>query len=103
MKKAVIATGGKQYLVTEGETLLVEKLSADKSLSFEPYLLIDGDTVLVGDPTVAGATVSATIEEAEIKAPKVQIQKFQSKKRVRSLKGHRQIHTRLKIDKISVK
>ncbi len=101
MKKAVIATGGKQYLVTEGQELLVEKISSTDKLSFEPYLVIDGESVSVGEPTVAGITVKATVTAAEVKAPKVMVQKFQSKKRVRSLKGHRQTHTRIKIDSIS--
>ncbi len=103
MKKAVIATGGKQYLVTEGEELLVEKLGADQKLSLEPYLVIDGDKVVVGDPVVAGASVTFAILDGEIKAPKVMVQKFQSKKRVRNLKGHRQTHSRIKIDTISTK
>lgn len=100
MKKAVIATGGKQYLVTEGQTLLVEKLGSADKLTFEPYLVIDGDNVSVGEPTVSGAAVTASVVDAEVKAPKVMVQKFQSKKRVRSLKGHRQTHTRIKIDAI---
>ncbi len=103
MKKAVIATGGKQYLVSEGQELLVEKLAEEKTVSFDPYLVIDGDTTLVGEPTVAGAKVSASIVDGQVKAPKVQVLKFQSKKRVRNLKGHRQTHTRIKIDKITTK
>ena len=101
MKKAVIATGGKQYLVTEGQELLVEKLNEKGELTFEPYLVIDGDNVSVGEPTVSGAKVVATILDAEVKAPKVMVQKFQSKKRVRSLKGHRQTHSRIKISSIA--
>jgi large subunit ribosomal protein L21 len=101
MKKAVIATGGKQYLVTEGETLLVEKLNSKDAFVVEPYLVIDGDNVTVGEPTVTGAKVSVSVVDEEVRAPKVMVQKFQSKKRVRSLKGHRQSHTRIKIDSIA--
>lgn len=103
MKKAVIATGGKQYLVSESETLLVEKLNTTGKIDFEPYLVIDGDNVLVGEPTVSGAKVTVEVVDAEVRAPKVMVQKFQSKKRVRSLRGHRQTHSRIKINSITTK
>ncbi len=103
MKKAVIATGGKQYLVTEGEELLVEKLNTDKKkLDLEAYLVIDDKDISVGEPTVAGAKVSVSIVSAEVRAPKVRVMKFQSKKRVRTLRGHRQSHSKIKIDKITL-
>ncbi|HPD98729.1 MAG TPA: 50S ribosomal protein L21, partial [Candidatus Saccharibacteria bacterium] len=59
MKKAVITTGGKQYIVAEGDTLQVELLSEDKTVTFEPLLVIDGDKTLVGTPVVTGAKVTA--------------------------------------------
>jgi large subunit ribosomal protein L21 len=102
MKKAVIATGGKQYLVSEGETVEVELLhSDDKKVSFEPLLVIDGDTVTVGTPSVAKATVSAEIVEDEVKADKVTSIRYKAKKRVHKVRGHRQRHTVLKITKIA--
>lgn len=101
MKKAVIATGGKQYLVTEGETLEVELLGTDdKKVTFEPLLVIDGDDVTVGTP-VAKATVSAEVVEADVKADKVTSIRYKAKKRVHTVRGHRQHHAVLKIAKIA--
>ena len=102
MKKAVIATGGKQYLVSEGETLEVELLKTDKnSVTFEPLLVIKDNDTLVGAPAVAGATVTAKIVEAETKADKVTAIRYKAKKRVRKVHGHRQRLSRITIDKIS--
>lgn len=102
MKKAVIATGGKQYLVTEGETLEVELLHADgKSVSFEPLLVIDGDTVSVGAPVVDKAKVTAEVVEAEVKDDKVTAIRYKAKKRVHKVHGHRQRKTVIKISKIA--
>ncbi len=101
MKKAVIATGGKQYLVTEGETLAVELLHTDdKSLSFEPLLVIDGETITVGKPIVEKAKVTAEIVEADEKDDKVTAIRYKAKKRVHKVRGHRQRHTTIKISKI---
>lgn len=102
MKKAVIATGGKQYIVTEGETLEVELLHAkEKSVSFEPLLIVDGDKVSVGTPVVAKATVTAEVVDEEVKGEKVTAIRYKAKKRVHKVHGHRQKHTVLKIDKIA--
>lgn len=102
MKKAVIATGGKQYIVTEGETIEVELLHADgKSVTFEPLMVIDGDNVAVGAPTVAKAKVTAEIVEDEVKADKVTAIRYKAKKRVHKVHGHRQRHTVLKVTKIA--
>jgi len=102
MKKAVIATGGKQYLVTEGETLEVELLKADgKNVTFEPLLVIDGDNVNVGTPVVEKAKVTAEVVEEDVKAEKVTAIRFKAKKRVRKIRGHRQHHTVIKITKIA--
>ena len=102
MKKAVIATGGKQYLVTEGETLEVELLHADgKSASFDPLLVIDGESVSVGTPLVDKAKVTAEIVEQEAKDDKVTAIRYKAKKRVHKVHGHRQRHTVIKISKIT--
>ncbi|MBX6334787.1 50S ribosomal protein L21 [Candidatus Saccharibacteria bacterium] len=102
MKKAVIATGGKQYLVTEGETLEVELLKADgKNITFEPLLVIDGDNISVGTPVVEKAKVTAEVVEEDAKADKVTAIRFKAKKRVRKIRGHRQHHTVIKITKIA--
>ena len=102
MKKAVIATGGKQYLVTEGETLEVELLHADdKKVTFEPLLVIDGDSVQVGTPIVEKVKVSAEIIDEDQKGEKVTAIRYKAKKRVHKLHGHRQHHTVVKISKIA--
>ena len=99
--KAVIQVGGKQYLVTEKETLLVDRLQdGTKELSLEPLMIIDGDTTKVGTPAVSGVTVKATVEEPEVKGDKIKVVRFESKKRVKKINGHRQQYSRIKIDKI---
>jgi large subunit ribosomal protein L21 len=103
MKKAVIATGGKQYVVTEGETLEVERIKdAKDKLSFTPLLVIDGENVTVGTPEVAGATVTAKVVE-EFKDDKVTAIRYKAKKRVHKVRGHRQTLTRITINKITTK
>lgn len=100
MKKAVIATGGKQYLVTEGETLEIELIGDEKVTSFEPLLVIDGDKTIVGTPTVTGVKVAAEIVEQDIQGDKVIAIRYKAKKRVHKIHGHRQHHTVIKITKI---
>lgn len=102
MKKAVIQTGGKQYVVSEGETISVELLGeTGKTVSFEPLLVIDGDTTQVGAPTVAKASVTATVVDADKQADKVTAIRYKAKKRVHKVRGHRQHQTILKISKIA--
>ena len=102
MKKAVITTGGKQYLVSEGETLNVESLKENgKSISFEPLLVIDGEKTTVGAPAVSGIKVTAVIVSPEIKADKVTSIRYKAKKRVHTVRGHRQTQSVIKISKIS--
>ncbi len=102
MKKAVISTGGKQYLVKEGDTLKVELLNSDKKTAeFEALLLIDGEKVTVGTPIVEKAKVTAEITTADVQADKVTSIRYKAKKRVRTVRGHRQHQTILKITKIA--
>ena len=102
MKKAVILTGGKQYVVSEGDNLSVELIkTADKIVTFEPLLVISDKDVQVGAPTVAKATVTAEIVELDIQADKVTSIRYKAKKRVHTVKGHRQHQTILKITKIA--
>lgn len=102
MKKAVIATGGKQYLVAEGETIEVELLKVEgKTASFTPLLTLDGDKIIVGTPEVSGAKVEAEIVEADQQADKVTSIRYKAKKRVHTVRGHRQHQTVLKITNIS--
>jgi large subunit ribosomal protein L21 len=102
MKKAVIQTGGKQYIVSEGETLEVELIKEPgKSLDFEPLMIIDGDQVQIGKPRVAQAKVVAEIVQSDIQTDKVTAIRYKAKKRVHKVRGHRQHKTVLKITKIS--
>lgn len=98
----MIATGGKQYLVAEGEQLEVELLPNGKSVDFEALLVIDGDKTTVGTPQVEGVKVTAEVLEQEVKAEKVTAIRYKAKKRVHKVRGHRQRHAVLKITKISI-
>jgi large subunit ribosomal protein L21 len=100
MKKAVIQTGGKQYLVAEGQELEVELLAADKKPIFEPIMVISGSDISVGSPAVSGAQVKADVVEAEVKQDKVTAIRYKAKKRVNKRRGHRQKLSRIKIIKI---
>jgi large subunit ribosomal protein L21 len=103
MKKAVIQTGGKQYIVAEGETVEVELLKgSEKSHSFDALMIIDGEKVEIGDPIVAKSKVSADVIDADIQTDKVTSIRYKSKKRVHKVGGHRQHKTVLKITKISL-
>jgi large subunit ribosomal protein L21 len=99
---AVIKTGGKQYKVTEGEFLKVEKLEGGvgDSIEFAEILMVGGEKLAVGTPLVAGAKVTATIA-AQGKDKKVLVFKSKRRKGSRKLRGHRQERTVLKIVKIS--
>lgn len=101
---AVIATGGKQYKVAEGDTLEVEKLDADvdASVSLRAILLVDGDDVTTDADALAGATVSATVVE-HVKGPKIRIFKYRPKTGYRRKTGHRQQLTRIRVDEITTK
>ena len=101
MKKAVIQTGGKQYLVSEGQVIEVELLKADKKVTFEALLVVDDKDVKVGQPVVSGVKVNADVVEQDIQADKVTSIRYKAKKRVRTVRGHRQHHTRLKITSIA--
>jgi large subunit ribosomal protein L21 len=101
MKKAVIATGGKQYIVSEGDTLQVELLTQEKTATFEPLLVIDGESVQVGTPTVTGAKVTAKVDEQDVKTEKVVSIRYKAKKRVNKTRGHRQRKSTITISKIA--
>lgn len=99
---AVIVTGGKQYLVEPGQSLRIEKLDVEpgKTLTFDQVLLVNDKDSKVGSPTVSGAKVTATVVETA-KAAKVTSLKFHNKVRYKRTKGHRQLYTLVKIEKIS--
>lgn len=102
MKKAVIASGGHQYIVAEGESVDVElvKDAKDGKISFEPLLVIDGEKSTIGLPGVSAVKVAASIVEADVQQDKVTSIRYKAKKRVRKVRGHRQRLTTLKIDSI---
>lgn len=102
MKKAVIQTGGKQYVVTEGETIEVELLKIDDAkVTFQPLLVIDGSNIQVGTPLLDKLSVAADVIEADVQTDKVTAIRYKAKKRVHKLHGHRQRKTFIKITSIS--
>ena len=102
---AIIETGGKQYRVSEGDTLFIEKLAdvdAGKEVSFDRVLAVyNGEATQIGAPTVAGATVTAEVVKNG-KAKKVIVFKFKRRKNYKRKQGHRQPYTQVKISKITV-
>ncbi len=100
---AVIKTGGKQYKVAEGDSIAIEKLDAEagKTVTFDDVLMLgEGGSVTVGAPLVAGASVSAEIEE-QTRGPKILIRKKRQRQTYRRTIGHRQDLTVVKITGIS--
>ena len=101
--QAIFVTGGKQYKVSEGDVIYVEKLNAEgESVSFDNVLmLIDGENTTIGTPKVSGASFSAKIVKNG-KSKKILVFKMKPKKNYRRRQGHRQPYTKLQIEKISV-
>ncbi len=99
---AIIATGGKQYKVSEGDVIRVEKLGveAGSTYTFDQVLAVSGDEVKVGDPLVAGATVEASVI-GDGKEKKVTVYKYKRKTGYHKKQGHRQLYTKVKIEKIN--
>ena len=101
---AIIETGGKQYRVTEGDVIYIEKLpvEAEQKITFDQVLAIVGDGINnFCTPTVAGATVSGSVIKNG-RAKKIIVYKMHAKKGYRRKQGHRQSYTKVQIDKISV-
>jgi large subunit ribosomal protein L21 len=101
---AVIRTGGKQYRVAAGDSVEVEKLDGEigETITLDDVLLVaDGDTVQIGQPTVAGASVSARIT-GQHRGNKVRVFRYRPKKRIRVRSGHRQYLTRLQIESVNL-
>ena len=102
MLYAVVETGGHQYRAQVGDILEVEKLpheAGEQIVLDRVLLLVDGERVQVGQPTVPGARVLATVL-GEVKGPKIRIFKYRPRKRYRRRKGHRQRYTQLRVDQI---
>ena len=101
LKYAVIETGGKQYSVSEGDLIKVEKLDAEAGnvVDLDKVLLIGGDETKVGAPYIDGAKVTAEVVKNG-KAKKIIVFKYKAKKNYRKKQGHRQPYTELKITSI---
>ena len=101
--QAIIVTGGKQYNVSEGDTLFIEKLDveAGEAVTFDTVLaIVDGENTQFGPPVVAGAKVDAKVVKNG-KGKKIRIFKYNPKKGYRKRQGHRQPYTKVEIGKIS--
>jgi large subunit ribosomal protein L21 len=99
---AIIETGGKQYRVTEGQTIDVDNLNVIENdiIELDKVLVIgDDNSTVVGKPTVEGARVTAT-SQGTMRGDKIIVFKYKSKVRYRKKTGHRQLYTRLAINKI---
>lgn len=101
MKKAVIKVGGKQFIVGEKETLLVDLLpQGTKELELDALMLINSDKVEVGTPVVKGVKVSAKVVDELVKGEKIRVIRYKAKKRVHKENGHRQKYTKIEIASI---
>ena len=99
---AIIVTGGKQYKVSEGDVLFIEKLDAAEgdAVKFDKVLAIGGEKTVIGTPVVEGASVDAKVV-ANGKGKKVIVFKYKPKKGEKTKQGHRQPYTKVQIEKIN--
>jgi large subunit ribosomal protein L21 len=101
MTKAVVKIGGKQFIVAEKETLLVDLLQeGTKELTLDALLLIDGDKVTVGTPFVKDVKVTAKVVDDLVKGDKIRVIRYKAKKRVHTENGHRQKYSKVEITSI---
>ena len=100
-KQAIIQAGSSQYIVKADDVIDIDFQPEQKSLSFEALAVIDGENTKVGTPTVSGATVKAMVVESKVKGDKVTAIRYKAKKGVDKRRGHRQLHTRIKITSVS--
>ena len=102
--KAIIVTGGKQYTVSEGDIIFVEKLGAEAetTVKFDEVLaILDGENTKIGTPVVEGATVEAKVVKNG-KGKKIHILRYKAKKGEKKKIGHRQPYTKVEITKIAL-
>ena len=99
---AIIATGGKQYRVSQGDVIFVEKIDqdVDSTIDFDVLMLAGDDGVKVGNPVVSGAKVQGKVV-AQVKGEKIIIYKYKSKKKYHRRAGHRQPYTKVEITAIN--
>lgn len=101
MTKAVVKIGGKQFIVTEKETLLVDLLQeGTKELTLDALLLIDGENITIGTPTVKDVKVTAKVIDDLVKGDKIRVIRYKAKKRVHKENGHRQKYSKIEITSI---
>ena len=99
--QAVVKISGKQYIVSEKESLLVDLLpEGTKELTLDALLVMDGDKTTVGTPTVKGVVIKAKIIDDLVKGDKLRVIRYKSKKRVHKEVGHRQKYTKIEITSI---
>ena len=100
--KAVIVTGGKQYTVSEGDVLYIEKLNAEEeaTVKFEVLAVLDGENSKIGAPVVEGAAVEAKVVKTG-KAKKITVMTYKPKKNSKRKMGHRQPYTKVEIAAIN--
>ncbi len=98
---AIFVTGGKQYKVSEGDEIFVEKLGLEvgEIVTFDQVLAVKAKTLKVGTPCVKGATVTASVLKNG-KSKKIDVIRYKSKKNEKKKIGHRQDYTKIRIDKI---
>lgn len=96
--KAVVKIAGKQYIVSEKETLMVDLLpEGTKELNLDALMVIDGDKTVVGTPYVKGVKVKAKVVEGRMLGEKIRVIRYKAKKRVHTENGHRQKYSRVQI------
>ena len=99
---AIIATGGKQYRVSEGDTIYIDKVNQEdgSAISFDVLMVENNGEIKVGNPTVEGAKVEGKVV-AQVKGEKIMIYKYKSKKNYHRRQGHRQPYTKVEITAIN--
>lgn len=101
MTKAVVKIGGKQFIASEKQTILVDLLpEGTKELTLDALLVIDDEKISVGTPTVKGVVVTAKVVDELVKGEKIRVIRYKSKKRVHKENGHRQKYSRIEIASI---
>jgi large subunit ribosomal protein L21 len=103
MKYAIIESGSKQYMVSEGDIINIERISTkDKEYNFNKILMaVDGENVKIGKPTLSDVKVVGEIL-GEVKGDKIRVFKYRKTEQYRKTKGHKQNYTKVKITKIEV-